>query len=121
MKKCILTLAAGLVLSSCVTGSPSLTPDQKVRAYDMEIFEAGFIPEKKYTPIEEISGTDCSGGGAGSRVTGTKEPALYNLKLKAVGLNADTVVDVWCKKTAVFLSNCWAPMQCKGTAVKWAE
>ncbi len=113
-------LASGLALTGCVKGPPSLTPEQKIQAYDMEVFESGFIPERKYTSIGPVEGLDCSGGSAGSRVTGTKDPALYRMKQSAVGLNADSVVEVWCEKTGM-LNNCWVPMVCRGTAIKWAD
>lgn len=120
MKRATLLFSFAMLLSGCVQGPPELSPTEKARAYDMEVFEVGFVPERNYTPLGEVEGLDCSGGSAGSRVTGTKDNALYRMKQSAVGLGADTVVEVWCQKAAM-LNNCWYPMVCSGTAVKWAN
>jgi len=119
MKK-TLVLIISIMIVSCVSGPPILTPVQWKHYDDMEVYADGESLSKKYTEIAEISAVDCPGAPSGSRVWGKSERAMQTLKMKAAAQNADAIIVTSCSYVP-FMNNCWAGNMCSGTAVKWSE
>lgn len=105
-----------LVLSSCVSGAPGLTPEQDAKLSQISAFKPGETPTKEYRVLSDVSGADCSGAPAGGRVWGASENAIRTMTMKAAALNADAVINVTCGAVPL-LNNCWAAQRCSGTAV----
>jgi hypothetical protein len=105
-----------LVLSSCISGAPDLTPTQYSKLTHMSTFKPGETPPKEFRVLSDISGADCSGAPLGGRVWGTAENAIKVLTMKAAALDADAVINVTCG-TAPLINGCWAAQKCSGTAV----
>ncbi len=119
MKNLTLVLST-LLITSCVSGPPALTEDQKIRLNTIQVFKEGHSPTKKYTQLSEISAADCSGAPAGGRVWGDAEIAIQTLKIKAASKNADAVINTDCGSVP-FVNNCWAAQKCDGIAIKWVK
>ena len=51
----------------------------------------------------------------------TKNEALEGIKIKAVLLNADAVINVFCQTNSDtdWRNNCWASIKCIGDAIKY--
>jgi hypothetical protein len=109
-----------LVLSSCVSGAPGLTPEQYAKLSRISVFKPGETPPKEYRVLSDVSGADCSGAPAGGRVWGASENAIRIMTMKAAALNADAVVNVTCGAVPL-LNNCWAAQKCSGTAVAFQQ
>lgn len=104
-------------LVGCVSGPPQLTDEQYKKVGDMKIFKIGANPDKEFRVIAAVEAADCSGPG-GSRLYGDEGKAVDILKMKAVSIGGDAVVDVSCG-SAPFVNNCWAAKKCDGKAVSW--
>jgi hypothetical protein len=98
-------LSLCLALCGCISGAPTLTPDQESRLGKISVHKVGEPPSESYETLQEISGADCSGAPAGRRVWGNAENAVDGLKRKAVEINVNAVVDVSCSAVP-FLNNC---------------
>lgn len=111
---------AASVLSSCVSGAPSLTDDQEHKLSALAVYPLGQASNQPYTVLGALSAADCSGSPMGGRVTGKADRALDTLKRKAVAMNADAIIEVSCG-TAPMLNNCWAAQRCTGQAISFSS
>ena len=113
------TLPAALLtifLGGCVSGPPELTVEQLRKIGDLEIFRTGTAPKKEFKIIADIEAADCSG--PVTRLYGDEGKAIDTLKMKAIEIGGDAIVDVSCKSVP-FVNNCWAAKKCNGKAVGW--
>jgi hypothetical protein len=111
---------AVLILSSCVSGPPSLSDDQEHKLSSVSTYPLGQTPAQPYTVLGNLSAADCSGSPMGGRVTGRADRALDTLKRKAVAINADSIIEVSCG-TAPMVNNCWAAQECTGKAISFLK
>jgi hypothetical protein len=109
-----------LVLSSCISGAPTLNDEQEHKLSTLTVYPPGELPTKPYYVLEAISAADCSGSPMGGRVTGNVNRAMDTLKRKAVAINADSVIEVSCE-VAPMVNNCWAAQKCTGRAISFSE
>lgn len=112
-----LSMILSVGLCGCVSGAPTLTPEQESRVSRVAIYKVGDSTPGKYQILDIVSAADCSGAPAGGRVWGNADRAVDTLKQKAVALGADAVVNVSCS-SAPFLNNCWSAQKCSGEAIK---
>ncbi len=113
----LVTIGLCLAVCACVSGAPTLTPEQEKEVEKMAVYKPGEVPSEKYQAIGPVTAADCSGAPLGGRVWGDSEKAVDTLKRKAVVMSADAVLNVSCS-TAPLLNNCWAARKCSGDAVK---
>ena len=106
-----------LGLCGCVSGAPTLTPEQESQASQVAVYKPGDSTPGKYQILDTISAADCSGAPAGGRVWGNAEKAIETLKQKAVAMGADAVINVSCS-SAPLLNNCWSAQKCSGEAIR---
>ena len=118
--KIILVLAALSVLAGCATNP---------RVEDMSSAERGKIAaieiskgdiSKAYEKIGPISGLSCNRN-AGQRQDVSDDEALQGIRLNAVKMGADAVVNTFCQKNSDtdWGNNCWASVKCIGDAVRF--
>lgn len=115
-----LSPVAILVLSSCVSGAPTLSDNQEHKLSTLTVYPLGQLPAKPYKVLATISSADCSGAPLGGRVYGNVDRAMDTLKRKAVAMNADSIIDVSCG-AAPMINNCWAAQKCSGRAISFSE
>jgi hypothetical protein len=109
-------LVLTLTLGGCISGAPTLAPDQESKVANFPVYKVGDKPNKEYKVLQEISAADCSGAPAGGRVWGTATKSIDTLKRKAIELNADALTNVSCAAVPLVLNNCWAAQKCTGEA-----
>lgn len=105
--------------SACISGAPTLTDSQESKLTSLTVYPLGQTVPRPYTVLADISAADCSGSPMGGRVTGNVDRAMDTLKRKAVGINADSIIDVSCG-AAPIVNNCWAAQKCTGRAISFA-
>jgi uncharacterized protein YbjQ (UPF0145 family) len=120
-----------LFISGCgpyvpVTNISDVPQDKLDAANEIQVFETGnsvnpFADEKTQPQIEQFLGrvTAYSCKHLLWEPAATKENALMQLKLKALDLNADGIVDITYNfKGTSYATDCWESVQVTGTAVK---
>ncbi len=108
-----------LFFSGCANRLPKLSSEEMLRAYDMEEYESGFIPERNFVELQSFQDLVCSGQGiwsGGDR----RRNAIYKIKQRSVAIGADAVIGIDCVPIRQFGSCNMAPF-CVGTAVKWVD
>ena len=124
MYKIFLILITGLILSSCgpkvdVINLNTVEPDVLAKASRVQIFKLDNAQPKPEIDqyIGELTAYSCK------HLTwdppASKGDALKQLKVKAVGMGANGVIDITfdSRGTDTFGTNCWESVQASGTAV----
>lgn len=112
-----LSMILSIGVYGCVSGAPTLTPEQASRASRVAVYKVGDSTPGKYQILDTVSAVDWSAAPAGGRVWGNADGGIDTLKRKAVALGADAVIIVSCS-SAPFLNNCWSAQKCSGEAIK---
>jgi len=105
------------ILNGCVAGPPHLSPIQIEKAEQLKTYTKNETIDMPYNEIDLIEAVDCT---SIKGVSGHDTTALFNLKKKAVYLNADAIIKVSCR-TAPLVNDCWAPKSCTGVAITWKK
>jgi uncharacterized protein YbjQ (UPF0145 family) len=124
MKKILLIVIAGLILSSCgprvdVINFKTVEPSVLAKASRVQIFKLDNAQPKPEIDqyIGEITAYSCK------HLTwdppASKGDALKQLKVKAVNMGANGVIDITfdSRGTDTWGTNCWESVQASGTAV----
>jgi len=73
-----------------------------------------------YEKIGPVSGLSCNRN-SGQRQDVSEDEALQGIKLNAVKMGADAVINTFCQKNSDtdWGNNCWASVKCIGDAVRF--
>ena len=119
LKYTIVAVVACLV-SACAMNPriESLTPAQRAKIASVEVFQADI--KRPYTVVGQVDGLSCNRNKYQAQDV-TYDEAMQGIKIKAVLLDADAVVNVFCQKNSDtdWANNCWASIKCVGDAVKY--
>ncbi len=119
-KKHIVALFIPLLFSACM-GNPrieNMNSAQRARLSHIEIYNADI--DKPYVILGEVDGLSCNRNKYQAQDVSYDE-ALQGVKLKAVMLGADAVVNTFCQKNSDtdWINNCWASVKCIGDAIQY--
>lgn len=114
LKYAIVTVMACLV-GACAMNPriESLTPTQRSKIASVEVFQIDI--KRPYTVVEQVDGLSCNRNKYQAQDV-TYDEAMQGIKVKAVLLDADAVVNVFCQKNSDtdWANNCWASVKCMG-------
>ena len=115
----VFTIVAPL-LAACASNPrvESLTPEQRAKITSIQIFQAA--PNKQYVVLGTVTGLSCNRNKYQAQDVSDAE-ALQGVKINAVLLGADAVINTFCQKNSDidWVNNCWASVKCIGEAVKF--
>lgn len=119
-KKHISALFIPLLFSACM-GNPrieNMNSAQRARLSHIEIYKTDI--DKPYVILGEVDGLSCNRNKYQAQDVSYDE-ALQGVKLKAVMLGADAVVNTFCQKNSDtdWINNCWASVKCIGDAIQY--
>lgn len=106
------------ILALPVWAGDNMTAEEKAKVESIEVFQGA--PDRAFDMLGTVTGEVCQR----NSFTKSDEGRFKNadkLKLQAVRLGADAIIDTTCMKAAgtSFFKNCWAVLQCTGKAVKY--
>ena len=109
-----------LLFISCTTNPriENLTSSQRAQLNSLVVLKGDSdIP---YTVIGTVDGLSCNRN-AYQKQDISDEEAMQGIRIKAVNLNADAVINVYCQTNSDmdWKNNCWASIKCIGDAVKY--
>ncbi|MCG7972049.1 MAG: hypothetical protein JBO36_15475 [Candidatus Thiodiazotropha taylori] len=114
-----LFLVLPLLLQACASNPAisSLTSEQRSNLLNIEIHNEGVTQE--YTNLGQVKGLSCHRNAHMTQQLGSDE-AIQGLKIRAVQLGADAVINMVCQKNSGtdWVNNCWASIICVGDAIK---
>lgn len=110
----------GPILASCASNPrvEDLTSAQRAKIASIQVFSA--VPEKKFLVLGTVTGLSCNRNKYQAQDVSESE-ALQGVKINAVLLGADGVINTFCQKNSDtdWGNNCWASVKCIGDAVKF--
>lgn len=119
MKRLIL-IGAGILLAGCMSNPriEDMSSAQRARAAAVQIFPGE--PGRSYEVIGPVSGLSCNRNKYQAQDISDAE-ALQGVKLNAVRLGADAVINTFCQTNSDtdWRNNCWASVKCIGDAVRY--
>jgi hypothetical protein len=109
-----------LLFISCTTNPriEKLTSSQRAQLNSLVVLKGDSdIP---YTVIGTVDGLSCNRNKYQKQDISDEE-AMQGIRIKAVKLNADAVINVYCQTNSDmdWTNNCWASVKCIGDAVKY--
>lgn len=116
--------ATSLALVSVVIGCAmnprveTLTSAQRSKIASIEISQTDIA--RPYVLLGQVDGLSCNR--SKSQVADvTYDEAMQGIRIRAVQLEADAVINVFCQKNSDtdWLNNCWASIKCIGDAVRY--
>jgi hypothetical protein len=120
LKYALLGIVICNLLISCASNPriETLSAFQRSRLESMEIFKGGV--QKEYAVLGTVSGLSCNRNKYQAQDI-TYDEALQGVKIKAVLMNADAVINTFCQKNSDtdWINNCWASIKCIGDAIKY--
>jgi len=116
-----LAIAAVLTVLTGCTSNPrieDLQPQERAKLSSIAVLDG--TPSREYEVIGSVTGLSCNRNKYQAQDVSDRE-ALEGVKLKAVQINADAVINTFCQKTSDtdWRNNCWASVKCIGDAVRW--
>ena len=116
----IATVVLIVVVAGCASNPrvENLSSSERARLARIQIVQG--TPDRKYTVIAEVTGLSCNRNKYQAPDI-TENEAQQGLRIKAVQLGADAVVNTFCQKNSDtdWINNCWASVKCVGDAVKY--
>jgi uncharacterized protein YbjQ (UPF0145 family) len=96
----------------------NLTATQRSRIASIQVFQTDI--QRPYNLVDQVDGLSCNRNKYQAQDV-TYEEAMQGVKIKAVLLDADAVINVFCQKNSDtdWINNCWASIKCIGDAVKY--
>lgn len=115
-------IAGTLALSACISNPriENLSPQQRAKLSSIAILESA--PPREFDIVGSVKGISCHRNIYTASELSDRE-ALDGIKLRAVQLNADAVINVYCQKntTTDWANNCWGSIRCIGDAVRFKD
>ncbi len=95
----------------------SLSSEERAKVSEVQIFKGK--PDRAYQALGEVSGLSCNRNLYQAQDVSDSE-ALEGVKIKAVMLGGNAVINVLCQKNSDtdWGNNCWASVKCIGDAVQ---
>lgn len=119
-KYALLCIVLCSVLVSCASNPriEDLSVLQRSKLGAIEIFKGDV--HREYTILGPVSGLSCHRNKYQAQNI-TDDEALQGVKVNAVLLNADAVINTFCQKNSDtdWVNNCWASIKCIGDAIKY--
>lgn len=116
-----LFIVACLFLTGCAA-NPSintLTGEQRARLNTIQVATGGI--EKPFKTLGKAEGLSCHRNAHAPRSTSETE-AMQGVRINAVLMDADAVINVACQNNGVdWGNNCWSSIVCIGDAIKFIE
>jgi len=96
----------------------NLSSTQRAKMASIELLRGP--TSRTYKIVGSVKGLSCNRNAMQMRPM-TEAEALEGVKLRAVLLGADAVIDVKCQKHSEtdWVNNCWASITCTGNAIKY--
>ena len=101
---CVLLLT-GLGASNGCISTPSirsLSPEDRARVGQLPIYRSGSLPAETYEVVDSVEGLSCFRN-VYSPEAPTEDEAIDSIKIKAVKLGADAVINLVCEEKGVVL------------------
>lgn len=118
--KSAIFLMLPLLLISCMTNPriENISSAQRSKLNKIEVHKADI--DRPYEIIGEVDGLSCNRNKYQAQDVSYDE-ALQGVKLKAVMLGADAVINTFCQKNSDtdWTNNCWASVKCIGDAIQY--
>ena len=115
----ILSIAWSMIIS-CATNPriETLTSVQRSRISSIEVFQSGI--QREHVVLRSVEGLSCNRNKHQVQDV-TYDEAMQGVKINALLLDADAVINVSCQKNSDtdWMNNCWASIKCIGDAVKY--
>lgn len=109
-----------LLLISCMTNPriENISSAQRSKLNKIEVHKTDI--DRPYEIIGEVDGLSCNRNKYQAQDVSYDE-ALQGVKLKAVMLGADAVINTFCQKNSDtdWTNNCWASVKCIGDAIQY--
>lgn len=120
--KTALFVAAAAVLAGCASNPriEDLSSQQRAKLSSIQLLSEA--PSQRFDVLGQVSGLSCHRNAYQAMDTSDRE-ALEGIKLRAVKLNADAVINLVCQKSsgADWTNNCWASIKCIGDAIRFND
>ena len=120
INKKIIILSLSLLMTACMANPriETMNSAQRAKLNKIEVYKTEI--ERPYEIIGEVDGLSCNRNKYQAQDVSYDE-ALQGIKLKAVMLDADAVINTFCQKNSDtdWTNNCWASVKCIGDAIKY--
>ena len=119
--KKMLFLVICLYLTGCASNTSinTLTGEQRARLNTIQVAMGGI--DKPFKTIGKAEGLSCHRNAYAPRST-TETEAMQGVRINAVLMDADAVINVACQNNGVdWSNNCWSSIVCVGDAIKFIE
>ena len=118
--KLFLAVGAIALLAGCMSNPrvEDMSSAQRAKLASIQIFQAD--ANRPYQKLGPVSGLSCNRNSRQIQDVSDAE-ALQGIKLNAVKMGADGVINTFCQKTSDtdWGNNCWASVKCIGDAVRF--
>ena len=116
--KIVVIITVTLVLFGCASNPriEDMSPEQRSKLSKIELFKGSI--DRPFKVIGTVSGLSCNRNKYQKQDISDDE-ALQGIRIKAVQLNADAVINIFCQKNSDtdWRNNCWASIKCVGDAI----
>lgn len=116
-KTCLFLLT--ITISGCSSNPTidSLSSQDRANVSQVQIFKGN--PDRSFKMLGQVSGLSCNRNLHQAQNV-TDSEALEGVRIRAVKLGADAVINTLCQKNSDtdWGNNCWASVKCIGDAVK---
>jgi hypothetical protein len=119
--KNLMLISTGLFLTGCAAHPSinSLTGEQRARLNTIQVALSNI--DKPYVIVGKAEGLSCHRNAYAPLSTSETE-AMQGVRINAVLMNADAVINVACQNNGVdWGNNCWSSIVCVGDAVKFTK
>jgi hypothetical protein len=99
-----------------------LSSADRAKAASIQVFQGAPTPNRNYEIIGPVNGLSCNRNKYQAQDISDGE-ALQGVKLNAVRLGADAVINTFCQTNSDtdWGNNCWASVKCIGDAVHYKD
>ena len=109
-----------LSLSSCASNPriENLSPSQRAKLNSIQVQQGS--TDREHEILDTVTGLSCHRN-AYHGTTISDQEALEGIRIRAVQLGADAVINLFCQRNADtdWYNNCWASVKCIGEAIKY--
>ena len=97
-----------------------MTPTQRSKIAQIQVFQTDI--QQPYIVVGQVNGLSCNRNKCQAQGK-TYDGAMQGIKIRAVLLEADAVINVFCQKNSDTdrVNNCWALIKCIGDAIKYKQ
>ena len=118
--KIVVILTTTIILFGCMSNPriEDMSSEQRSRLSKIKIYKGS--TDRPYKILGTVSGLSCNRNKYQQQDISDEE-ALEGIRIKAVQLNADAVINTFCQTNSDtdWRNNCWASVKCVGDAVTY--